>query len=114
MSRELLLLCISLLFYNLSDSHGRKVPNSDVKHLFCIFFLLGLNEVEVNSFLHLLCFCTALPDLCHPDFCCLKCGRILRLETKQHILKMSIYIFELPHPNVPVKGIATLHRFSWV
>lgn len=54
------------------------------------------------------------PDLCHPDFCSLKSGQILKLETKQHILKMPISIFELPHPNVPVKDIATLHRFSWV
>lgn len=80
----------------------------------CSDFLLGLGEVKVSIFLHLFCFWTALQDLCHPDFCCLKSDQILRLETKQHILEMSVHVFGLPHLNLLVKGIVTLPCFSWV
>jgi len=79
----------------------------------CSDSLLALGEVKVNIFLHLFCFCTAWQDLGHPDFCSLKPGQTLRLETKQHILELSVHVLWFPHLNVLVKGIATLHCFSW-
>lgn len=109
------LLCSHLSFYNTWDSQelGEEGPRLGWGKT-CSEFFLRLNEVQVNTFLNLFCFCTALQDLCHPDFSCLKSGQILRLETKQHILEMSVPVFGFPHLNVLVKGIATLHCFSWV
>lgn len=76
------------------------------------YFFLGLGEVKVDTFpaslQFLYCRITATLTFC------LKTCKILRFETKQHILEMSVHIFKFPHLNVPVKGIAALHCFSWV
>lgn len=77
----------------------------------CSDFFLGLGEVKVDTFLRLsFPYCRISATLTS----CLKICEILRLETKQHILEMSVHIFRFPHLNVLVQGIAALHCFSWV